>query len=72
MNQFMQHAELELWSSLTTIMQQSTFIQKSMRHLYPIVEGLNFEKTIKTFFIAGIASISLGWIVSFILYLAKL
>jgi len=71
MKEVIQNAELLLWGSVTEIMHTSPFVQKSMRSLYPLVEGLDMEKTIKTLLVAGITSIFMGWIIYFILHLTS-
>ncbi|PKO13904.1 MAG: hypothetical protein CVU39_16990 [Chloroflexi bacterium HGW-Chloroflexi-10] len=72
MKEVIQNAELLLWDSVTEIMHTSPFVQKSMRSLYPLVEGLDMEKTIKTLLIAGVTSISMGWIIYFIIHFSTM
>lgn len=69
MNEFIKKSEIFFWDTLTILMANSKFVQKTIRVIYPIIQGVDLKKLFKAITISGLSGFSTGWIIYFILRL---
>ena len=71
MKNLMQSTEIIFWDVITPLLVRSTFLQKTIRTLYPVVTEMDWNKAGRTFFFTAISGFTAGWVIFYALYLLK-
>lgn len=66
MKTIIQNTEVFFWDTITNMMSQSIWIQKAIRIGYPIMQGINPVKLLKTLAITSVSGFVTGWILYYI------
>lgn len=67
MSTIIKQSEILFWDTVTSIMANSKFIQKSIRIAYPIFQGIDLKKMIRAITISGFSGFATGWVVYLLL-----
>jgi hypothetical protein len=71
MNKFFKKYELIFWDTLTILMANSKFVQKTIRIAYPIFQGIDLKKLLKAITISGVSGFTTGWIIYYAILFFK-
>lgn len=66
MKTIIQNTEVFFWDTITNMMSQSILIQKAIRIVYPVLQGINPVKLLKTLIITCLSGFVTGWVLYYI------
>jgi len=69
MKTIIHNTELLFWDTVMNMMSQSKWVQNAIRIVYPIIQGIDQVKLLKTLAITGLSGFITGW---FLYYLAQM
>ncbi len=67
MKTLIENYEIYFWDTITSIMANSRFIQKTIRIVYPIFQGIDLKKLVRAITISGFSGFATGWIIYYLL-----